>query len=149
MLNPHEIIPIGCDHAGLKVKDYLISNLQSEGFNFIDFGVYTEIPSDYPDVAHKLAKSIQENEHKTGILICGSGNGMAIVANKYLNIRAAICWNNEIAVLARSHNNANILVLPGRFLTPDDSLKILKTFLTTGFEGGRHVPRIEKITHLL
>ncbi|MEI6454944.1 MAG: ribose 5-phosphate isomerase B [bacterium] len=149
MLYPHEIIPIGCDHAGLKIKQYIINNLQSEGYQMNDFGVFIEIPSDYPDIAHKLAKSIQDNEHKIGILICGSGNGMAIVANKYLKIRAAVCWNEEISALARKHNNANVLILPGRFLSAESSLKITRTFLITGFEGGRHIPRIEKISHLL
>jgi ribose 5-phosphate isomerase B len=149
MADLREIVAIGCDHAGLRIKDFLMKNLHQEGFETGDLGVYTEVPSDYPDIAHKLAKSVQLGERNRGILICGSGNGMAIVANKYLNVRAAICWNEEISALARKHNDANILVLPGRFLSPEDALKIALIFLTTGFEGGRHIPRIEKITHLL
>jgi len=149
MPDSREIIPIGCDHAGLKIKDYLITNLTKEGFTINDFGVYSEMPSDYPDIAHKIAKAVNDDLNKTAVLICGSGNGMAIVANKYLKIRAAICWNQEISSLARKHNDANILVLPGRFLSPEEALKITLTFLTSDFEGGRHIPRIEKITHLL
>ena len=149
MPDSREIIPIGCDHAGLKIKEYLISGLKKEGYTISDFGVYSEIPSDYPDIAHKVAKAVNEDLNKTAILICGSGNGMAIVANKYLKIRAALCWNEEIALLARKHNDANILVLPGRLLDPEEALKITLTFLASGFEGGRHIPRIEKITHLL
>ena len=149
MSDSREIIPIGCDHAGLKIKEYLIEGLRRKEFNVADFGVYSETPSDYPDIAHKIASLVNNNKNKTAVLICGSGNGMAIVANKYLNIRAVICWNDEISALARRHNDANILVLPGRFLTLEEALKITLTFLTTDFEGGRHVPRIEKITHLL
>lgn len=144
-----EIIAIGSDHAGFSMKEYLKDNLKNSGFSFQDFGVMSEISVDYPDIAHRLAKAVQDKKHRVGILICGSGNGMAIVANKYLNIRAAICWNEEITKLARMHNDANIMVLPGRFVKPEDALNMVKIFLSTGFEGGRHIPRIDKITHLI
>jgi len=149
MVDLQDIIAIGCDHAGYKIKEYLLQHLQQSGFIFYDFGTKSEIPIDYPDIAHQLSKSIQNKKYKIGILICGSGNGMAIVANKYQGIRAALCWNEEITKLARKHNNANILVLPGRYITPDDSLNLAKIFLFTDFEGGRHISRVDKISHLL
>jgi len=148
MVDSQDIIAIGSDHAGFKLKEHLLQLLQKSGFIFQDFGTSSEIPADYPDIAHKLAKSVQNNTYKIGILICGSGNGMAIVANKYHKIRAALCWNEEIAKLARKHNNANILVLPGRFISPDEALNMTKVFLSTDFEGGRHIPRVDKISNV-
>jgi len=149
MFDPHDIIAIGSDHAGFKIKEHLVDHLRRLSFTLYDFGTVSEVSVDYPDIAHLLAKSIQDKTYKVGILICGSGNGMAIVANKYPDIRAAICWNDVITKLARKHNDANIMVLPGRFISPDDSLNLVKIFLSTDFEGGRHIPRIDKISHLL
>jgi len=149
MFDSQHIIAIGSDHAGFKIKEHLKLNLQQSGFVFQDFGATSEIPADYPDIAHKLAKAVQNNSYKLGILICGSGNGMAIVANKYIGVRAALCWNEEITNLARKHNNANILVLPGRFISPEDAVIITKIFLSADFEGGRHIPRVDKISNIL
>ncbi len=142
-------IAIGCDHAGFVVKNYIIEQLGKSGYIFKDFGTYTESSMDYPDIAHPLAKSVQSGDYKYGILICGSGNGVAIVANKYKGIRAAICWNEEITSLARRHNDANVIVLPARFISLEESVRFVLQFLTTGFEGGRHQRRVEKIAEIL
>lgn len=149
MFDLQNIIAIGCDHAGFKIKENIILHFKQMNFVFKDFGTNSESPIDYPDIAHRLAKAVQDNKYMVGILICGSGNGMAMVANKYQGIRAALCWKEEIARLARKHNNANILVLPGRYINPDDSINLVKVFLSTDFEGGRHIPRVDKISHLL
>lgn len=110
-----------------------------------DFGTYSSESVDYPDFAHPVANAIESGECDLGILICGAANGVAITANKHQNIRAAICWKEEIAVLARSHNNANIVCVPARFVTPEEAMAIVTTFLNTEFEGGRHAHRVEKI----
>ena len=138
-------IAIGCDHAGFKIKEFIKLSLNNLGYLFQDFGCFSEVSMDYPDTAHPLSKSIQSGIYEYGILICGSGNGMAIVANKYMGIRAAICWNEAIVLLSRRHNDANILVLPARFITLEESANLTRLFLTTDFEGGRHERRIEKI----
>lgn len=144
-----DIIAIGCDHAGVKMKAYLIENLSKIGYTFHDFGTMTEESVDYPDIAHALAKEVESGKFRHGILMCGSGNGVAIVANKYKGIRAAICWNKELSMLARQHNDANILVLPARFIEFEDALENAKVFFNTAFEGGRHQRRVEKIYQIL
>ncbi len=139
-------IAIGSDHAGFCLKEKLKSFLAKEGYEVQDFGTDSEESVDYPDYIHPLAKTIEEGKLETGIILCGSGNGVAMVANKYRHVRAAVCWNEEISKLARQHNNANILALPARFLKEEDAVKIVHAFLTTPFEGGRHERRVNKIS---
>ena len=143
------IIAIGSDHAGYNTKEFIKRCLEAEGYHFRDFGTFSEDRVDYPDIAHLLANAIQHRQFEFGILICGSGNGVAIVANKYRDVRAGICWSEEITRLARQHNDANILALPGRFITPEEAVLFSKIFLTTAFEGGRHAIRVEKILKIL
>lgn len=138
-------ISIGADHGGYEIKQKIKDWLLSRSIEIKDFGTDSSDSVDYPNYAHTVAKSIQNYESDFGILICGSGQGMAITANKYKQIRAALCWNKSIAKLSREHNNANILVLPGRFLSGDEAVEIAEVFLTTGFEGGRHQSRIDLI----
>ncbi|MCL2682854.1 MAG: ribose 5-phosphate isomerase B [Bacteroidales bacterium] len=137
-------IPIASDHAGFEMKQKLIEALNQE-FIFDDLGTYSEEPVDYPDFAHKEAKLIQDKVYEKGILLCGSGNGIAMSANKHAGIRAALCWNAEIAKLARCHNDANILVLPARFIDLEEAKNCVETFFSTPFEGGRHEKRVRKI----
>ncbi|HUI33023.1 MAG: RpiB/LacA/LacB family sugar-phosphate isomerase [Dysgonamonadaceae bacterium] len=139
--------PIGLagDHAGFPAKDFIITKLKEKGIPYIDFGTYTTESSDYSDFGHQLAKAVEAGECYPGIAICGSGNGVNMTVNKHQGIRAALCWNKEIAQLARAHNDANILSLPGRFLEEEEIYEILVTFLNTPFEGGRHKRRIDKI----
>lgn len=136
-------IAIGCDHAGFILKQDLISHYN---IPFKDFGTNSEQSVDYPDIANPLAKSIDVNEYNFGILICGSGNGVCMTANKYENVRAALCWNVEIAKLARMHNNANIICIPARFISLELAISIIDSFFETEFEGGRHTLRIKKIS---
>lgn len=140
-----DIIAIGTDHAGYQMKEFLIHNLKPEGFIFKDYGAFSEESVDYPDIIHPLAKDINDGKYKRGVIICGSGNGVAITANKYNNVRAAICWEKELAKLSRQHNNANIIVLPARFISFKEALRFVKIFFSTDFEGGRHLRRVEKI----
>jgi ribose 5-phosphate isomerase B len=140
-----KMIPIACDHAGFHLKEYLKVYIESLGFEAEDFGTYSEASVDYPDFARPVCKKTGDGDAELGVLICGTGNGMAMTANKFADIRAALCWNPEIAGLARSHNNANILVLPSRFMSFDIAGECLRTFLDTAFEGGRHSGRIEKM----
>ena len=149
MVDSFKQIAIGCDHAGFVIKEYIKQNLEQTGFSFGDFGTFSEISMDYPDTAHPLAKAVESGEYDYGILICGSGNGVAIVANKYMGIRAAICWNEEITRLARLHNDANVIVLPARFITHEEALQFVRLFLATKFEGGRHQQRVDKILNIL
>ena len=146
MLGNRKKIAIGSDHAGFILKKYLIKELTTKGFDLQDFGAFSEESVDYPDIAHPLAIAIEENKYDFGILICGSGNGVSIVANKHSKIRAALCWTVELGKLARQHNNANILTLPARFIEPKTALSIVEAFLNTDFEGGRHQKRIDKIS---
>ena len=139
------IIPIGADHAGFELKEKVIDFLQKEGHTVIDKGTYSGERADYSDFAHAVAEIVQKDGTQPGILMCGSGNGIAISANRHKGVRAALCWNAEIAALARQHNNANILVLPARFISEEEAFKCVKTFLNTAFEGGRHQNRVEKI----
>lgn len=137
-------IAIGADHAGFTYKEELI-NFLSDCKEIKDFGTYSPASVDYPDFAHPVAKAVENKEVDFGILICGSGNGVAITANKHQNVRAAICWDLELASLARLHNNANILCIPGRFITLESAKAIVEIFLTTIFESGRHATRVGKI----
>ncbi|MEJ5054883.1 ribose 5-phosphate isomerase B [Sphingobacterium sp. MYb382] len=138
-------IAIGSDHAGVEYKAILIDFLQSNGYEVQDFGPATADSVDYPDFAHPVASSVENKENELGILICGSANGVAITANKHQGIRAAIAWQNEISALARQHNDANIVCIPARFIDIELAKKIVDTFLTTEFEGGRHGNRVNKI----
>jgi len=138
-------IAIGADHAGFEYKQALIEAI-ADSFEFKDFGTYSAASVDYPDFAHPVASAVESGEFDFGILICGSANGVAITANKHQGIRAAICWNEELATLARSHNNANIVCIPARFISIGEAKKITDTFLTTEFEGGRHANRVDKIS---
>lgn len=138
-------IAIACDHAGYELKKEIIGYLSDKGYVLKDFGTSSSDPVDYADYAHPLAEAVERGEFETGISICGSGNGINMTVNKHQGIRSAICWNEEIAKLARYHNDANICSLPARFITREESFKIIDTFLSTGFEGGRHIERIRKI----
>jgi ribose 5-phosphate isomerase B len=139
------IIPIGADHAGFELKEVLKTYLKVKGYSVKDFGCNSNESVDYPDFAHPVARMVEENDSTLGILICGSGNGINMTANKHQGVRSALCWLPEIAELARLHNNANILVLPARFLTTEEAFKIVDTFFSTDFEGGRHQNRVDKI----
>lgn len=141
-----KIIPIASDHAGYDLKEYLKEELSKKGYKLKDYGTFSKDSCDYPDFIHPLAKDINEGKYEIGFIMCGSGNGVQMTANKYLNIRAALCWTKEIAILAREHNNANICALPARFITEKDGLEIVETFLKTLYEGGRHQRRVEKIS---
>jgi ribose 5-phosphate isomerase B len=138
-------IAIGADHAGYQYKELLKSMLANADFSVVDYGTYTESSVDYPDFAHPVAEAVESLACAFGILVCGSANGVAITANKHQEIRAAICWENEIALLARQHNNANIICVPARFVSEALAKEMVVTFLSTVFEGGRHGTRIEKI----
>ena len=140
-----KVIAIASDHAGYLLKNYLKNYLENKGFQVVDFGTNSGDSCDYPDYAHPLASEVNSGKINRGITICGSGNGISMVVNKYAKIRAALCWNTEIASLARSHNNANICSIPSRFVTEEEAILILNTFLTTPFEGGRHQVRVDKI----
>ncbi|MCR4816610.1 MAG: ribose 5-phosphate isomerase B [Bacteroidales bacterium] len=143
-----EIIPIASDHAGYELKEKVKQFLLSKNIETKDFGTFSSESVDYPDYAHKVGAAINRNEYKRGIVICGSGNGVQMTVNKYPGVRCALCWNEEIASLARQHNDANILSLPARFIPEELALRIVDIFLNTGFEGGRHQRRVEKISHL-
>jgi ribose 5-phosphate isomerase B len=149
MFDKNKIIPIGSDHAGFKMKEYLLKELLIKGFHCKDFGTFSEDSVDYPDFIHPVSKAVDVGEYEIGIIICGSGNGAAMTANKYPHIRAAVCWNKEIAHFARLHNDANIISLPGRFVSFEEALDIVEEFFATAFEGGRHIRRIQKIHQIL
>lgn len=141
------IIPIGLasDHAGFDAKQIVIKMLEEKGIPYKDFGTYNTDSTDYPDFAHPLAISVENGECYPGVAICGTGNGINMVMNKHQGIRSALCWNKDIASLARSHNDANVLAMPGRLLDEQEIYEILVAFLNTPFEGGRHQGRIDKI----
>lgn len=138
-------IAIGSDHAGYDYKEQLISFLEGKGLPFTDFGTHSKDSVDYPDFAHPVATAVEKGEASFGILLCGSANGVAITANKHQGIRAAICWGEELSQLSRAHNNANIICIPARFVREGDAEKMVATFITTAFEGGRHASRVNKI----
>lgn len=137
-------IAIGADHAGFEYKELLREYLAD--FEVKDFGTYSPDSVDYPDFAHPVASAVENGEFTFGILVCGSANGVAITANKHQQIRAAICWLNELAALARQHNNANVLCIPARFVSEELAKQMADTFITTAFEGGRHAGRVGKIS---
>ena len=138
-------IALACDHAGYNFKELLKEYLLKKGKKIKDFGCFSLESVDYPDFAHQLAESIEKKENDFGIQFCGTGNGINMSANKHQGIRAALCWNTHIAEQARLHNNANVLTMPARHLSWDEIKKIVNIFLTTDFEGGRHVSRVKKI----
>ena len=140
-----QIIPIASDHGGYVMKKYIIEKLEESGYTVKDYGCYSEESVDYPDMIHPLAQDIQAGKYPLGIILCGSGNGAQMTANHHRHVRAALCWNVELGRLARQHNDANILALPGRFISNELAWDIVTAFLTTGFEGGRHTRRVEKI----
>jgi ribose 5-phosphate isomerase B len=138
-------LAIGNDHAGSDLKKKIANLLQAQNIEVVNYGTDQNESVDYPDFAHPVGKSIQENKVDLAIVICGSGNGVNMVVNKYPKVRSALCWNTELAALARSHNNANILAIPARFVSEEVAIEMVNTFLTTPFEGGRHQNRVEKI----
>lgn len=138
-------IGLACDHAGYELKEYVKQLLEKKGLPYKDFGCYSEESVDYPDFAHPLAEAVEAGECYPGIAICGSGNGISMALNKHQGIRAALCWTPELAALARQHNDANVLSMPGRFISKETGKEIVETFLSAEFEGGRHQRRIDKI----
>ena len=139
-------VAMGADHAGYELKEKLKSHLEENGHFIDDFGTYSDESVYYPDFVHPVATAVENGDYDFGILVCGSGNGSAITANKHRGIRAVICWNEMLAKLARSHNNANILCLAGRFIDYELAKEIVRVFLSTRFDGGRHQRRINKIS---
>lgn len=144
-MSVRERIPIASDHAGFEMKQRLVGVLRDLGFEPQDLGATSATASDYPDFAHPLAQAVSQGDAKRGVLLCGSGIGMDIVANRYPHVRAGLAWNPEIAELSRRHNDTNVLVLPSRFMSDDDAERSLRTWLDTAFEGGRHGTRVDKI----
>lgn len=140
-----ERIPIASDHAGFEMKEKIKAKLTGMGYDVDDLGTHSPASTDYPDYAHPLAKAIESGAARRGILLCGTGLGMAYAANRHAHVRAAVAWLPEIAELARKHNDANVLALPSRFVSEGDAEAIVDTFLNTPFEGGRHQPRVDKI----
>lgn len=138
-------VAIGNDHAGTSYKFEIVKLLKSQGNEVINFGTDDESSMDYPDSVHPVADAVESGRADLGVILCGSGNGAAMTANHHKNIRAALCWNDELVALARQHNNANILSIPARFVSEEDALQFVQTFLKTDFEGGRHKRRIDKI----
>ncbi|MFN0099455.1 MAG: ribose 5-phosphate isomerase B [Gemmatimonadaceae bacterium] len=140
-----ERIPIASDHAGFELKEHFVKVLRELGYDVDDIGTHSPASTDYPDYAHPLAEKVERGEAARGVLLCGTGLGMSYAANRHPGVRAAVAWTPEIAELARKHNDANVLVLPARFVSEEDGIKILKTWLETPFEGGRHQKRVDKI----
>ena len=139
------MIGLASDHAGFALKQHVKEYLESRGFEFHDYGTYSEDSCDYPDFGHALARGIETGECEKGIAVCGSGEGISMTLNKHQGIRAALCWIPEIAHLSRQHNDANVLVMPGRFITNEEADVIMNEYLSTDFEGGRHKRRVSKI----
>jgi ribose 5-phosphate isomerase B len=140
-----EVIPIGSDHAGYQLKERLVEELRALGYEPLDLGTHSPESTDYPDYAHDVASRVEHHDASRGVLLCGSGLGMSYAANRHPGVRAAVVWSPEVAKVAREHNDANILILPARFISEADAVEILKTWLSTQFEGGRHSRRLEKI----
>ena len=138
-------LAIGSDHAGFEYKEIVKAYLLEDGWMVEDKGTHSLDSTDYPDYAHPVATMVAEGKASVGILLCGSGNGVCITANKHAHIRAALCWNPEVAALARMHNDANVLCIPARFTTQEEAIEMTRIFLSTAFEGGRHERRVEKI----
>ena len=139
------MIGLASDHAGFALKQHVKEYLEARDIDYKDYGTYSEASCDYPDFGHALAKGIEDGECEKGIAICGSGEGISMTLNKHQSIRAALCWIPEIAHLARQHNDANVLVMPGRFITNEEADAIMDEYLSTDFEGGRHARRVAKI----
>jgi ribose 5-phosphate isomerase B len=144
-MNVSKLIPIGSDHAGYELKEQIKEFLEKKGYEVKDYGTYSADSSDYPDYAHPVAEHVEREKGTLGVLICGSGNGISMTANKHQGIRCALCWELEIAELARLHNDANIIALPARFVSLELAEKMVDTFLNTAFEGGRHANRVNKM----
>src|SRR5262249_30952366 len=140
-----EVIPIGSDHAGFELKERLVRELEALGYEPLDVGTHGSESVDYPDYAHDVAGRVERHEAARGVLLCGTGLGMAYAANRHHGVRAAVAWSPDVARLARSHNDANLLVLPARFVSESEGVDIMKTWLETEFEGGRHSRRVAKI----
>ena len=138
-------VGIACDHAGFALKKYVLQYLEEKGLEYKDYGTFSDMSCDYPDFAHALAEGIENGDVYPGIAICASGEGMTITLNKHQGVRAGLAWSTEIAELTRQHNDANVIVLPGRFVDNKTAGKILDVFFKTTFEGGRHARRVEKI----
>lgn len=145
VFSPDVAVALCCDHAGFDLKEIVRGYLEEKGVKVRDFGTFSSESCDYSDFAHPAAEAVEKGECFPGIAICGSGNGIAMTLNKHQGIRAALCWQPELARLARAHNNANFLVLPGRFVTAEEGLAIVDAYASTDFEGGRHQRRIDKI----
>lgn len=139
-------IAVGADHAGFELKEHLKKWLERNGYPLKDFGTFNVESADYPDFAHPVADAVEKKEFDLGLLLCGSANGVAITANKHQGVRAALCWIEEVAALARQHNDANIVCIPARFVSHEVAEKILDRFLHSSFEGGRHERRVSKIS---
>lgn len=144
-MDKQPIIAFCSDHAGYELKEIIKKHVEAAGYSVTDFGTHSTESCDYPDFAHPAAEAVESGKAQLGIAMCGTGNGISMTLNKHQGIRAALCWSIELAKLAREHNNANILVLPARFIDPQVALQIVDTFLATPFEGGRHQRRIDKI----
>ncbi|MBQ4032740.1 MAG: ribose 5-phosphate isomerase B [Paludibacteraceae bacterium] len=142
-------IGMACDHAGYQLKEYLKDYLKPKVFEIVDFGTDSSDSVDYPDFGHKLGSAVNNGKVDYGIAICGSGNGISMTVNKYRNVRAALCWKDEIALLARQHNDANIISLPARFISEAEAERFIDTFFSTDFEGGRHERRVTKIAQVI
>jgi ribose 5-phosphate isomerase B len=138
-------IAIGNDHAGTEYKLAILKHLESKGYTLVNYGTDSADSVDYPDFVHPVAEDVENKRADYGILICGSANGVAMTANKHQNVRAGVCWNKEIAALARQHNNANVICIPARFTAMQQAVEMVDTFLETAFEGGRHQKRVDKI----
>lgn len=138
-------IAVASDHAGFALKNIVSEYLKTRGFEIVDFGCYSDASCDYADFAHPLAFAIEKGEADKGVVFCGSGNGINMTVNKHQGIRSAICWNNELASLARHHNDANVCSVPARFITDVDAIEVVNTFIKEPFDGGRHLNRINKI----
>jgi len=145
MFDKNKVLPIACDHGGYDLKEHVKIELRRENYIIEDMGTFSTESVDYPDYIHPLADAVNNGKFCMGIIICGSGNGVSMTANKYPEVRAALCWNAEIAKMARLHNDANILALPGRYIDFEEALRAVNIFLTTDFEKGRHTRRVNKI----
>lgn len=145
MADNKQSIAIGCDHAGFPYKARVLQLLQERGIHLLNFGTDSGDSVDYPDFVHPVAEAVESGRARLGIVLCGSGNGVAITANKHQGIRAALCWEPELGALARAHNDANVLALPVRFISEDEAVQIVNAFLDAEFEGGRHARRVGKI----
>ena len=148
MFDMSKVILIASDHGGFELKEFIKENLKVRGYTVKDFGTNSTDSVDYPDMIHPLASAINNGEYELGIILCGSGNGAQMTANKYPNVRAGLCWTVEQAELIRLHNNANIISIPGRFTDFEIGVAMVNKFLSTEFEGGRHIQRVEKISRI-